>query len=180
MTLTSAPRLDRVCQLSNDKPQSWLAAIKATPMPPRWAPDWRRHVPELLELMGPSQVRCRPRRDGPTLRRVGPVVGPTPAFYSCVPTGMHGPACIFWADLTPCSLQYQPEMVGTAAGRYDSEMRLVARLIRNARTHMLDGRCDRPREAFGVSVTAGGGARPALVKSFLLVISLPSQEVRRS
>ena len=75
--LSAAERLDRVCQLSNDKPQSWLAAVKATPMPPRWAPDWRRHVPELLELMGASH--------------------------------------------------YQPAMVGTAAGRHDSEMRLVAR-----------------------------------------------------
>jgi hypothetical protein len=30
-------------------------------------------------------------------RRVGPEVGPTPACYSCAPTGMHGPTCIFWA-----------------------------------------------------------------------------------
>ena len=34
-----------------------------------------------------------------------PKVGPTIAFYSCIPTGMHGPACIFWADLTPFSPQ---------------------------------------------------------------------------
>jgi energy-coupling factor transporter ATP-binding protein EcfA2 len=33
-------------------------------------------------------------------RHVGPKVGPTPASYSCVPTGMHGPTCIFWASLT--------------------------------------------------------------------------------
>jgi renal tumor antigen len=40
-------------------------------------------------------------------RQVGPQVhGPTPAFRSCVPTGMHGPtSCIVWANLTPFSLQ---------------------------------------------------------------------------
>ena len=26
-------------------------------------------------------------------------------FYRCIPTGMHGPTCIFWANLTPFSLQ---------------------------------------------------------------------------
>jgi hypothetical protein len=26
-------------------------------------------------------------------------------LYSCIPTGMHGPTCIFWANLTPFSLQ---------------------------------------------------------------------------
>jgi hypothetical protein len=28
-------------------------------------------------------------------------------LYGCSPTGMHGPACTFWADLTPFSLQAQ-------------------------------------------------------------------------
>jgi hypothetical protein len=32
-------------------------------------------------------------------RQVGPEVGPTAAFYSCISTGMHGPICIFWANL---------------------------------------------------------------------------------
>jgi hypothetical protein len=36
---------------------------------------------------------------------VGPEVGPTSAFYSCIPTGMHGPTYIFWANLTLCSLK---------------------------------------------------------------------------
>ena len=26
-------------------------------------------------------------------------------FHSCIPTGVHGPTCIVWANLTPCSLQ---------------------------------------------------------------------------
>ena len=38
-------------------------------------------------------------------RHVGPEVGPNPAFYRCVPTGMNGATCIFRANLTPCSLR---------------------------------------------------------------------------
>ena len=37
--------------------------------------------------------------------QVGPEVGPTSAFYSCIPRGMHGPTCTFWANMTPFSLQ---------------------------------------------------------------------------
>ena len=33
-----------------------------------------------------------------------PEVGPTAAFCSRVPAGRHGPACNFWANLTPFSL----------------------------------------------------------------------------
>jgi hypothetical protein len=43
-----------------------------------------------------AQVRKMPN--------VGPEVGPTSAFSSCIPTGMHGPTCIFWANLTFFSL----------------------------------------------------------------------------
>ena len=32
-------------------------------------------------------------------------VGPTLALYRCIPTGMHGPTCIFWVNLTPFSPQ---------------------------------------------------------------------------
>jgi hypothetical protein len=39
----------------------------------------------------------------------GPEVGPTSALYSCFATGMHGPTCIFWADLTAFSLQYSAD-----------------------------------------------------------------------
>ena len=35
---------------------------------------------------------------------VSPGVGPTSASYACIPTGMHGPTCIFWTNLTPFSL----------------------------------------------------------------------------
>ena len=40
-----------------------------------------------------------------TLLLVGPEVGPNSAFCSCILTGMHGPTRIFWANLTPFSLQ---------------------------------------------------------------------------
>ena len=38
-------------------------------------------------------------------RQVGPEARPTSAFYSYVPTGMHGPTCVSWANLTPLSLK---------------------------------------------------------------------------
>jgi hypothetical protein len=31
-------------------------------------------------------------------------LGETSVFSSCIPAGMHGPTCIFWANLTPFSL----------------------------------------------------------------------------
>jgi hypothetical protein len=46
---------------------------------------------------------CDRRAAGEKDRRVGPEVGPTSAFYRCVPTGTHGPTCIFWANLTAFS-----------------------------------------------------------------------------
>jgi hypothetical protein len=38
-------------------------------------------------------------------KKVGPEVGPTSAIYSCIPTEMHRPTCILWANLTPFLLQ---------------------------------------------------------------------------
>ena len=32
-------------------------------------------------------------------------LGQLQPFYSCVPTGVHGPTCILWANLTPFSTQ---------------------------------------------------------------------------
>jgi hypothetical protein len=51
-----------------------------------------------------TQVRKTSAADGER-RQVGPEVGPTAALYSCIPTGMHGPTCIFWANLTAFSRQ---------------------------------------------------------------------------
>jgi hypothetical protein len=45
-----------------------------------------------------------PRKANPsTAWPVGPEVGPASAYYSCAPIGMHGPACISRAELTPCA-----------------------------------------------------------------------------
>jgi hypothetical protein len=41
-----------------------------------------------------------PKSEG---RQVGPEVEPTSAFYSCIFTGMHGPTCVVWANLTTFS-----------------------------------------------------------------------------
>jgi hypothetical protein len=40
-------------------------------------------------------------------RQVGSEVGATSAFCTRISIGMHGPTCIFWANLTPSSLQPQ-------------------------------------------------------------------------
>ena len=32
-------------------------------------------------------------------------LGQLQPFYRCIPAGMHGPTCIFWANLTPFSLK---------------------------------------------------------------------------
>jgi hypothetical protein len=32
--------------------------------------------------------------------QVGPEAGPTSAFHNCIPTELHGPTWIFWANLT--------------------------------------------------------------------------------
>ena len=53
-------------------------------------------------LLGCAQVRRTPSR---------PDVGPTSAFSRCTPTVMYGPTCIFWANLTPFSLQAMAKAV---------------------------------------------------------------------
>jgi hypothetical protein len=47
----------------------------------------------VLELT--SNKNYNPIRAGLQVRAL-----PTPALYRCIPTGTHGPTCIFWADLT--------------------------------------------------------------------------------
>ena len=52
---------------------------------------------------------------GTEVRKVGPEVGQTSAFYSCIPTRVHGPTCVFWANLTPFSLR-GPDVLEGATG----------------------------------------------------------------
>jgi hypothetical protein len=83
-----------------------------------WTEGWRRRLLS-ARAAAPRAVRPRPGPVAPLARataspptpstvgktQVGPEAGPTAAFSSCIPTGMHGPTRIFWADLTLCSLQ---------------------------------------------------------------------------
>ena len=48
-------------------------------------------------LILPAQVSRAPT--------VGPGVGPASTFYIGIPTGVHGPTCIVWVKLRPCSPQ---------------------------------------------------------------------------
>jgi hypothetical protein len=75
--------------------------------PRRWPrrrrrlPRWRRR---LRRRAGGGGHFSFPRAlSGEKRRQAGPEVGPTSAFLSCVPAGVHGPTCTFWADLTPLS-----------------------------------------------------------------------------
>jgi hypothetical protein len=43
--------------------------------------------------------------------QVGPEIGPTSSFYRYIPTGIHGPTYILWANLTP----FLMEVLGGAA-----------------------------------------------------------------
>ena len=78
-------------------------------------------------------------------RRVGPKVGPTPAL----PTGMHAPTRIFWANLTPFSLE-------AAAGDHPQPA------ARRRQETLENGR---ELAALSVSQRAGGGAAGASVWS---------------
>ena len=55
--------------------------------------------------MGTEEARVATSALERERRQVGPEVGPTSGFSSCIITGMHGPTGIFWANLTPFSLQ---------------------------------------------------------------------------
>jgi hypothetical protein len=52
----------------------------------------------LLAVLCGIDIPPPPGREG---RQVGPEVRPTSAFYSCTPTGVHGPGCIVWANVAP-------------------------------------------------------------------------------
>ena len=66
------------------------------------------------------------------------------AFYSCIPTGMHGPTCIFWASLIPFSLK-RVDWPGTAT-RVPADLRM-----RRCRANLLTARA---------AVAAAGPALP--------------------
>jgi hypothetical protein len=65
-----------------------------------------RGVVGAVDAGGADLERVRHAAGGTPARQM-PTWPRTSALYSCIiiPTGMHGPACIFWADLTPVSPQ---------------------------------------------------------------------------
>jgi hypothetical protein len=72
-------------------------------------------APHTAGTHDPTCWHARPQQG--ERRQVGSEVGPTSAFCSCIPTGMHGPTCIFWADLASLSLTCPPLRAGLARGR---------------------------------------------------------------
>jgi hypothetical protein len=59
--------------------------------------------------------------------QVGPEVGPSSAFYRCMPTGMHGPTCTLWANLTLFSRQLEEFGLGDGAGEPFATLQRVRR-----------------------------------------------------
>ena len=97
----------------------------APPLRPRWLETWPRRRDLAKREPGGREGwrRCLHPWDGATdgggdgtaaggggseKDHVGPEVGPTSAFSSCVPTGIHGPTWIFWANLTPVLSRWRP------------------------------------------------------------------------
>ena len=57
-----------------------------------------------IHTLGSSAPEATVRPEPLSKKDAKSEVGPASAFCSCIPTGMHGPTCIFWANLTPLSL----------------------------------------------------------------------------
>jgi hypothetical protein len=92
------------------------ARWRAWPAPcTRTSSSWPRGAASPTPTARPPRYwpRVLPRPSGPVLTKhspeceqhqIGREVAPTSAFYGCMPTGMHGPTCIFWANLALFSL----------------------------------------------------------------------------
>jgi hypothetical protein len=107
-------------QRSRDERAAKLVALRGEY---RVAPGPKLGAGRMLELSATiDQVRKTPS---------WPRSWPTSAFYSCIPTGMYGPTCIVWADLTPFALQ-SSAMVGTLPG--DTLVEVLSAAVRNKRT----------------------------------------------
>ena len=85
-------------------------------------------------------------------------VGPTSAFYSCVPTGMRGPARIFWAN--------QPETF--LAGQAPADALEVIRPTKSSQTdraRQLEQEQLLERKTLQVEVAEAGKAAEAMVRA---------------
>jgi hypothetical protein len=61
-------------------------------------------IPQMSAMAGRTVADSSGNEGQVRRHRVGPKNRPTSAVYSCIPTGMHVPTCIFWVNLTPFSL----------------------------------------------------------------------------
>ena len=59
--------------------------------------DGRIALPQFETLCDALHEATKARKTSKLAQKLGP----TSVFYCCIPAGMHGPTCIFWADLTP-------------------------------------------------------------------------------
>jgi hypothetical protein len=80
--------------------------------------------------------------------------GQTPAFYSCIPTGMHGPTGIFWANLLARLSRWCARRPSLGAARRRTLVRIRSTRPRPRST----GRPRRQRRPRRPSATAGAGA----------------------
>ena len=95
--------MPRACELRDFVQQFDIKLILETHS---WPTLWANSVQFSFEFTaGDKRERCQ----------VGPEVGPTSAVCSGVPTGMHGPACVFWTNLTAFSLDSVAVLVGRLA-----------------------------------------------------------------
>ena len=62
--------------------------------------------PPLQLRLRTRQLRLPSEKDAELAQKLGQKLGQQlqPLIFSYIPTGMHGPACVFWANLTPSSL----------------------------------------------------------------------------
>jgi hypothetical protein len=73
----------------------------------------------MLKLPPPLGLRPLGNKDDARVRKTPswPRSRANSRLYSCIPAGMHGPTCIFWANLTPFSLAAQHPAEAPAADR---------------------------------------------------------------
>jgi hypothetical protein len=99
--MTVAPRNTRERGVNMDAPRPPLSPGPHTPLPLHG----HKFPPGAAAGRGEAEVSRNLQCER---YQVGLEFGPTSALDSRVPTGMYGPTCIFWANLTtPFSLTYK-------------------------------------------------------------------------
>ena len=88
---------------ADEIPRDFQAVTKASMRCRARSCSWSMLLSELAVADWAAPAGAKVRKAAKLAQKVGP----TYAFYSCIPTGMHGPTCIFWANLTPFSRKVQ-------------------------------------------------------------------------